>query len=84
MSACGSSAFRAYDAAQRHVGLQVPTMCAPRGATAPGRKPEDTTEWMFRGALVFGIALGKSSSPPDGGGGGDLGGGGGEGPPPAE
>ncbi|MCK6588738.1 MAG: hypothetical protein HUU21_01790 [Polyangiaceae bacterium] len=57
---------------------KCPTMCDPmRTDQAFAGKPEDTTEWMFRGALVFGIALGKAGGEPEGGGGG-----GGEGPPP--
>jgi len=46
-------------------------------------KPIETTEWMWRGALVVGIALGKSTPGPDSGsgGGGDPGGGS-VGPPP--
>jgi hypothetical protein len=62
---------------------KCPTMCDPsRTGQLLAGKPEDKTEWMFRGALVFGIALGKGGG--DGGGGGGGEGGGGEGPPPAE
>lgn len=61
---------------------KCPTMCDPSRDQVLAGKPVDTTEWMFRGALVFGIALGKSSSGPEGGGGGE--GGGTEGPPPPE
>jgi hypothetical protein len=61
---------------------KCPTMCdLSRNDQLLAGKPVDTTEWMFRGALVFGIALGKAGG--DGGGGGGEGGGI-EGPPPEE
>jgi hypothetical protein len=62
---------------------KCPTMCDPsRNDQLFAGKPVDSTEWMWRGALVFGIALGKGGG--DGGGDGGGGGGGIEGPPPAE
>jgi hypothetical protein len=62
---------------------KCPTMCDPsRSDQLFAGKPIDTTEWMFRGALVFGIALGKAGG--DGGGGGGGEGSNIEGPPPEE